>query len=374
MDASSRPLRSKSSRMGLWFLAFCALALAVSQRLDLSLCADARHATIRELVRGERDADVVFVGSSQTARGVVPALFDARARELLGRDVRSVNISTFGNARHISYLTLERWLAVHPETQVVYVECGVLSDVPEYPHKTLTRFGEPLDALAMAWQRPYAYRDGKEFLQLEKAGAGFDLGGIFRAWSVAQLNIDLALDVLGRGPEDCVRTLANLAAERGASPYWMPGEPEMRAVVARQVDERGYFRIELDSEEGIAARRSVEKQAAVVSYEKALAAEWKGPDDFADPGRFRVTRLYAEKIARLCRERGIRLVFLDQPNFRGRPLRPAQVEFYRSLGELFQQDKSVLYREESFLDSGHLSVVGAEFASRALAEHFAALK
>lgn len=374
MDASSRPLRSKSSQAGLWFLAFCALALAVSQHFDLSLCADARHATIRELVRGESDAEVVFVGSSQTARGVMPAVFDARASELLGRDVRSVNVSTFGNARHISYLTLERWLAEHSAPRVVYVECGVLSDVPEYPHKTLTRFGEPLDALTMALQRPYAYRDGKEFQLLEKSGSGFDVGGIFRAWSVAQLNIDLALDVLGRGPEDCVRTLANLAAERGASPYWMPGEPEMRAVVARQVDERGYFRIELDSEEGIAARRSVEKQAAVVSYEKALAAEWKGPDDFADPGRFRVTRLYAEKIARLCRERGIRLVFLDQPNFRGRPLRPAQVEYYRSLGELFQQDKSVLYREESFLDSGHLSVVGAEFASRALAEHFAALK
>lgn len=374
MSASPRPLRSKSSLTGLWFVAFCALALAISQRFDLSLCADARHATIRELVRGERDAEVVFVGSSQTARGVIPATFDARASELLGREVRSTNLSTFGNARHISFLTLERWLEQHPAPAVVYVECGVLSDVPEYPHKTLTRFGEPLDALAMAWQRPYAYRDGKEFVQLEKSGAGIDVAGIFRAWSVAQLNVDLALDVLGRGSEDCVRVLANLALQRGSSPYWIPGEPQLASVVARQVAERGYFRIELDSEEGVAARRSVEKQAAAVSYEKALAAEWKGPDEFADPQRFRVARLYAEKIAQLCRERGIRLVFLDQPNFRGRPLRPAQVEFYRSLGELFVQDKSVLYREESFLDSGHMSVSGAEFASRALAEHFATLR
>ena len=374
MNANTSALRSKSSRTGLWFLAFCALALLVSQQLDLALCADARHATLRELVRGESHAEVVFVGSSQTARGVIPALFDQRATELLGRDVHSVNLSTFGNARHISYLTLERWLEHHPAPRVVYVECGVLSDVPEYPHKTLTRFGRPLDALAMAWERPYAFVDGREFLRIEKTGAGFDVGGVFRAWAVAQLNLDLTLDVLGRGPEDCARTLANLALERGASPYWMPGEPQMRAEIARQVDERGYFRIELASAEGVEARRSVEKQAALVSYEKALAAEWKGTDDFADPERFRVTRLYAEKIARLCRQRGVRLVFLDQPNFRGRPLRPAQVEFYRSLGELFQQDKSVLYREESFLDSGHLSVAGAEFASRALAEHFATLK
>ncbi|MBM3989792.1 MAG: hypothetical protein FJ298_02165 [Planctomycetes bacterium] len=374
MDAHSSPLRSKSSLTGLWFLVFCALALAVSQRFELGLCADARHATLRELVRDERDAEVVFVGSSQTARGVIPALFDQRATELLGRDVRSVNLATFGNARHISYLTLERWLAHHGAPRVVYVECGVLSDVPEFPHKTLTRFGEPRDALALAWERPYAFLDGKEFVRIEKSGAGFDVGGIFRAWSVAQLNADLALDVLGRGSEDCVRTLANLALERGESPYWMPGEPQMRAEIARQVEERGYFRIELDSAEGIEARRSVEKQAALVSYEKALAAEWKGPDEFANPARFRVTRLYAEKLARLCRAHGIRLVFLDQPNFRGRPLRPAQVEFYRSLGDLFVQDKSVLYRSESFLDSGHLSVAGAEFASRALASHFASLK
>jgi len=374
MDASTSPLRSKSSLAGLWFLGFCALALAVSQHFELALCADARHATLRELVRAERDAEVVFVGSSQTARGVIPELFYQRAKELLGRDVRSVNLATFGNARHISYLTLERWLEHHAAPRVVYVECGVLSDVPEFPHKTLTRFGKPRDALAMAWEQPYEFVDGREFVRFETSGAGFDVGGIFRAWSVALLNVDLALDVLGRGPEDCVRTLANFALERGASPYWMPGEPAMRAEIARQVEERGYFRIELDSAEGIEAHRSVEKQAAAVSYEKALAAEWKGSDDFADPARFRVTRLYAEKIARLCRKRGIRLVFLDQPNFRGRPLRPAQVAFYRSLGELFLQDKSVLYREESFLDSGHLSVAGAEFASRALAEHFATLK
>lgn len=369
MDATPTPLRSKSARVAAWFVLFCGLALVAAQRLQLGLCSDARHAVLRELVRAPEPAQVVFVGSSQTARGVIPAVFDARAAEL-GTPVRSVNLSFFGTSRQLAYLTLERWLDTHPDTTCAFVECGVLSDNQDFPHEALSRFEEPADALSLVLTQPYDVRNAREFKRRKDHPPTFDPLGAFTRVERFQLHAELSLEALGRGPEDCVRALFNLALQRGASLYWMPHEPTLAAVIEAQLSERGYYRIPPDSPLGIGGKAGVTKQAAAVSYENALAATFKDLDDFGDPERFRATKLYAERIAELCKDRGVRLVFLDQPNFRGRPLRPSQVAYYSQLAELFQQDKSVLYREESFQDSGHLSVSGAEFASKALAAHF----
>lgn len=372
MESLPHPLRSKTALVGVWFVLFGALALWAAQRLELALCADARHAVIRELTRAGEPAEVLFFGSSQTARGVLPQVFDARASELAGREVRSFNLSTFGHARHIAFLTLARWLRVNPPPRAVYVECGVLSDAPEYAHDTLARFMDPPDALRVLANAPYVARDAADFKRRKDHPERFDVLGLFSALERRQLNMEIALDALGRGPEDCVRAAFNLAVRGGAQLYWKPNEPQFDELVGAQVAERGYFRVAPESELGVGGKVKVTARAARIGYEEAVTATWTGVDEFADPARFSATRLYAREISALCRERGIELVFLDQPNFRGRPLRPAQVEFYRSLGELFVQDKAVLYREESFQDDGHLSVAGAEFASRALAEHYAA--
>lgn len=369
MQPAPSPLRSKSARVAAWFVVFVAGALGLSRRLDLGLCTDARHAVLRELVSRPEPAEVVFLGSSQTARGVIPAEFDARAAEL-GVPVRSVNLSFFGTSRQLAYLTLERWLDDHPETRCAWVECGVLSDSQDFPHESLSRFETPPDALSLAWTQPYDARSPREWKRRRDHPPVFDPLRLFTRLERFQLHAELALDSLGRGPEDCVRALFNLAMRGGSSPYWMPHEPTLDEVIGTQVEERGYYRVAPDSALGIRGKNSVEKQAAAVSYETALAATFRDEDDFAEPGRFRATKLYAERIAALCRKRGVRLVFLDQPNFRGRPLRPSQVAYYSSLGELFQQDKTVLYREESFQDSGHMSVQGAQFATRRIAEHF----
>jgi hypothetical protein len=369
MDAATTPLRSKSARLAAWFVLFCALTLVAAQCLQLGLCSDARHAVLRELVSSPEPATVVFVGSSQTARGVIPDVFDARAAEL-GVPVRSVNLSFFGTSRQLAYLTLERWLDAHPDTTCAYVECGVLSDNQDFPHEALSRFETPSDALSLVVSLPYDVRNAREFKRRKDHPPTFDPLGAFTRIERFQLHAELSLEALGRGPEDCVRALFNLAQRRGASPYWMPNEPTLASVIDAQVAERGYYRITPDSPLGLGGKAGVTKQAAAVSYETALAATFKDLDDFSEPTRFRATKLYAERIAALCKARGVRLVFLDQPNFRGRPLRPSQVAFYSQLAELFQQDKSVLYREESFQDSGHLSVMGAEFASKALATQF----
>jgi hypothetical protein len=365
------PLRSKTARIGLWYVLFCGLALAAAQRWRLAQCTDARDAVIRELSLGEQDADVLFLGSSQTARGVIPEVFDARYAELTGRSARSVNLAPFGAGRHIGYLELSRWLERHATPSIVVVEVGVTSDLVEYPHPVLSRFMGPLDALRGVRYAPYVARDNKEFARRSVDPPLWDPFGAFRALDRRTLHLELALEVLGRGPEDCVRASFGEALNRGSSPYWRPKVPDLAAIVAAQVAERGYCRITPESRDGIEGKTKVEQRNREIGYEAALAQPAWERDDIADPARCGPAKLYARRIAKLCRARGIRLVFVEQPNYRGRPLRPSQIELYRSLGELYEPDRAVLFREESFQDAGHLSVQGAEFLSRSLAEALA---
>jgi hypothetical protein len=301
---------------------------------------------------------------------VIPEAFDARFGELLGREVRSINLAPFGAGRHIGCLELERWLETHPQPSIVAVEVGVTSDVVESPQEFLSRFESPSDALRLIATAPYVYRDSKEQKRKADREPLFDPLGLFAALDRRTLHVELALDVFGRGPEDCVRAAFNRAVSGG--PYWMPGRPDLPAIVSAQVAERGYYRVTPDSPLGLGGKPRLEQRNREISYEDALAqTPSEDKSGFEQPDRHLPAKLYARRIAEICRGRGIRLVFVEQPNYRGRALRPSQIELYRSLGELFQPDRTVLFRESSFQDPGHLSVEGAEFLSRSLAEHLA---
>lgn len=365
-------LATKSASLGLVYIALCAAAFHLSGRLQLGQITDARDATLRELMREPRAADVLCLGSSQTARAIVPAEVEQSAARAGRADWRVLNLAPFGVGRHIGFLQLERWLATHPAPQVVVVEVGVTADLVETMHQMLPRYMDLGDAFGVVARRPYRFRDAKEQARKQSHPPLVDPGGLFTALDRFAMHLELAVEALGRGPEDLVRAAFNLAATRGESLYFRPGEPGLRASVAAQVGERGFYRIGPDSPEALEGRRKVEQQASRVDYQRSLATSWDAasePDVFADPDRFLPARQYARALARLTAKHGVRLVFLDLPNFRGKPLRPSQLEFYRSLGEVVQLDKAVLYREESFQDPGHLSVSGATYASRALAEH-----
>ena len=65
------PLASKTARVGLIYASLCGLLLWASLRERLSLAADWRYAALRELMLEEAPApDVIFLGSSRTARGL----------------------------------------------------------------------------------------------------------------------------------------------------------------------------------------------------------------------------------------------------------------------------------------------------------------
>ena len=88
------------------------------------------------------------------------------------------------------------------------------------------------------------------------------------------------------------------------------------------------------------------------------------------PDRFRATRLYAERLSDLCRERGIRLIFMELGAFAEPRLGPSQVAVHEACGEVFQPDPAELQRIENYLDPGHLSRAGAELYTRRLAQFY----
>lgn len=368
-------LNSKSARAGLLYIALCALAFAWTQREQLGLITDGRDATIRELMRDPAPADVLFLGSSATARGVIPAEFEARARELSGQPWRALNLAPFGAGRHIGFLELERWLEAHAPPRAVVVEVGVTSDLVGYMHQMLPRFMDASDCVRVVRERPHRFRDAREMSRRLRSPVRFDPWGAFAALDRVAMHLELALEVLGRGPEDLVRAAFNFARNGGESLYHKPGDSTLRSTVELQVAEQGYCRIGPESPEGLEGKKLVLARAAKTPYEEAVALAWNpdSADEFADESISRAARLYARQMRRLAERHGMRLCFLELPNFRGRPLSPAQVAFYRELGELLEPDKAVLYREESFQDLGHLSVEGATHLSRFVAERLTAL-
>jgi hypothetical protein len=370
-------LKSKSARVGLLYIALCAAALAWSQRSLLGLVTDARDGALRELLLDPAPADVLCFGSSATARAVRPEAVEERVREARGESWRVLNLAPFGVGRHIGLLEFEHWLETHAAPKFVVVEVGVTADLVESMHQMLPRYMGLGDAARVVAHRPYRYRDAREQLRRTRAPPSFDPWGAFTALDRQAMHLELGVKALGRGPEDVVRAAFNLASNGGESLYFRPGDPLVRQALEAQVAERGFFRVTPESEQGVKGKESVARQAASVDYERALTTSWnlaEETDVFAEAGSFRAARLYAEAIVRLAQRHEVRVVFLDLPNFRGKPLRPSQIEFYSRLGVLVQLDKSVLYREESFQDVGHLSVVGAEYASRELAERLLALE
>jgi hypothetical protein len=370
-------LGTKSASVGLLYIALCAAALSFSQRRLLGLVTDARDGALRELLRDPAPADVLCFGSSATARAVRPEALEQRVREARGESWRVLNLAPFGVGRHIGLLEFEHWLDTHAAPRFVVVEVGVTADLVESMHQMLPRYMGPGDAARVVAHRPYRYRDAREQRRRTLDPPSFDPWGAFTALDRQAMHLELALRALGRGPEDVVRAAFNLASTGGDSLYFRPGDPLVRQALEAQVAERGFFRVTPESAEGVKGKQTVVQQAASVDYERALTTSWnlaEEPDVFAEAGSFRAARLYAEALAELAKRRGVRVVFLDLPNFRGKPLRPSQIEFYSALGELVQLDKAVLYREESFQDVGHLSLVGAEHASRELADRLLALE
>ena len=380
-------LRHKSVRLALWYVALCALAFGWARSARYSLCSDWRFAALRELMKPWRpEAHVLFLGSSRTARGVVPAAFEAELSARGGLERRALNLAVSGLPRHVNYLQLVDYLRDHEPPEVLFVEVDTFDDLVScWPHQVLPRFMDFSDALRVAWKRPYLLESQKHAGRVHQAGGDIYADGLLRKIDRSGRQIELALGVLGRGPEDTTRTLFNglrngwdawqaqhtWAAARAqlANPYWAapPELPITPETMQQQLDDRGWHRDDPERPEAKLGREKVIAKAARVSLEDALRT--RSTEVLDDSARYRAMVLYTKLVIELSDQHGIRLVFTFLPGFRDNLMSPSQQEFYETRSELFQPDFSVLWREEKYQDLGHLTFEGAREYSAQLARY-----
>ena len=374
---------SKTARVGLFYVLLCALALGFAQRQRLGWCVEFRLAAMRELLQDEKLApEVLYLGSSRTLRGIRPSIAKEEF-ERLGSALRSgVNLGNNGTPRQLNALVLEDWLAHHPAPKVVCVEFGD-ADLVNWPHELLSNVSTPGDALRLAWHSPYLIRSAKEYRRILPVIEAGKVDSIREVMSRRHWHAELALTVLGRGPEDVVRTAFNAFAnawEARASgevwsglrnPYWASQPPIDRETIDRQLAEQGWYRMDPQSDLMRNGRELVDKRAAQISIEAANALRRK--DVLEGNPLHRATLLYTQRIIELCRERDIRLVFHYMPGFRdGNGILSVEHErFISGLGEMFIPDMQALQAAENYADPGHFTELGAERYTRELARFLA---
>lgn len=372
-------LAHKTVRTALAYVALCALALGFARWQRLALCADWRFAALREEMRSGEPADVLFLGSSRTSRGVRPLVFEEALAELGRGPLRAVNLGVMGFPRQVDYLLLSDWLRDHPAPEAVFVEVGDV-DLADRPHEALSRFMGPRDALRLALRRPYRAEDG-EMLQRWSEDPEGALDRLLRSTARGAFHLELALDALGRGPEDVVRWTWNhlrngwergLAPDGLGFPYWAapPAPPIARAPLLHQLEHHGWYQLSRESGDWLNGKAEVAARASRVAVDGPL--ERRYPQDVLAPDRYRFLRLYGRLLSDLCRRHGIRLVFFHLPGFRQRDLSESQEALYESLGELYRPDRRALSDEALYQDPGHLSDEGAAWYTRRLAEWYAA--
>ena len=381
-------LLQKSVRTACFYVLGCCACLFGARAQRLSLCADWRFAALRELQRPERgDADVLFMGSSCTARGVRPRIV---AEELasLGQPALDLrNLAVMGEPRHVNFLQLESYLRDHEPPRVVFAEVGRV-DEPDRPHPALTGFMGPRDAVRVAASIPYRWKNPAAEGQAVRSGRAAAPDTWLGSLDRRGFHLEFALEALGRGPEDFARALFNRArnalmagapppnpAVEGlagwSNPYWAVDPPIALGVLGQQLDDWGWYRTDADGPTYAQGLERVRKRAARVPIERAVSQSLSF--ELADSRKHRAVKIYTAQLARLCERHGIRLVFMHLPGFREKNLSPEQVELYTGCGDLFRPDLRALFAEVHYADPGHLTESGAAHYSRELAGFLAGI-
>lgn len=366
-------LTGKTVRTILWYLLLCGVALWASRAGLLGHLANARLTVIRELTLDQEqgEAQVAFFGSSRTWRGIKPDSFATMTEEYLGAPMSAVNLGMGGASRHMSYLIVREYLETH-SPEVVFVEVGAV-DVMKAPHEMLSRLLSPSDAIELMAHRPYAWEQRGE----RQDGPAVDgVLAFFDEFDRLRFHGEIALDAVSRGPEDVARALFNQyangvagaldASAESYSPghlldgwrsrfgdlYWSPAGDQN--LVVWDLAERGWGRA--TDKAGAQARRAALHAVAAENEGKKLQ-----PYRVTLGGRSGnpMVERYSELLAELCREKGVRLIWMELPGFYDGTLSPFQIQFYRRSAELFRPKHAVLHDAELYFDEAHLNPIGA---------------
>ncbi len=388
-DTRPKPfLLQKTVLAGLCYVALCLGLLAHSRHERLSLVQPTRSALVREMLCPEQPpADVLFLGSSRTARGAIPEVFEQRYEELTGERVRALNLATLGRSKHINYLTLVEYLSAFPPPKAVFLEVGQL-DRTEHAHDLTARFMSPADVLRVLWRAPYRARTRERSQELTANPPGNAFDSFFLYLERCFANVDLAMEGLGRGPEDEAFALycrarnawAGLLGGAGAgrsrfeaafeglqSPYASEVIESSDADLSQQIRDRGWYQVKTTGNYYQKGKAHLDEWDRTLNGDSAFRRT-KMPVDYTLPGRYLATILYTKAFVDLCQRHGIRLIQVEIPGFLDDAMSNSQIAYYRRKGELYQPPDRVVLAKENFADVNHLDEEGAKKFTRALAQ------
>ena len=315
MSSETRRTHFHPFRVVAMFLVLFPACLVVSEGLGLNF--SHQNERLRELgilfeEARQHPADILYLGSSRTMLGVSPVEVEREYRRLRpDESMRGVNLGFELSDWAVMFSLLSRYLRQVEAPRVVALEVGLI-DAHRKQHRLMKNFVHP-----------------------------GDLPALFGSWSFANW-LELGLGVVARGPVDLAFALT------------------MPDLDGQAICKRGGW-----VEKGGALRHILDRRDKVADTDLVPLLARRARGDINRLNKVELSRRFAKRVAELCDERGVRLVFVHIPQFMEPRLNLHQWEFYRRLGEVLEPDYPRLYRTELYREHVHVNREGArEFSAQ----------
>lgn len=273
----------------------------------------------------ETPVDVVFVGSSRTARGMVPPKIEA-ALEARGQDLRVLNLSIPASGLDIRE-TLLREALEGKTVKLIYI--SLVEAFPRDGHQAFGELGRVSEVLSSPW--------------IVNRNLPVNLARL----PVRQMKLALA----SQFPEGF-----------GYRPAFVPESYPGSTIDGRFFNE-GFS---LAADAAIVARPGHEAALSEETERRKREITWPILPDNLSWIEFGVSRTYVARMAALAEEHGAELAFLFLPFYEGFET-PIEAEWVTEFGPLYRAD-FMMAAPENYIDAAHASSRGSDLLAPWIAD------
>ena len=282
-----------------------------------------------QLAQPSREYDYAFIGSSHTWNGLDAARI---GRELAGSADRAINLAINWDGRDVHGLIARDFLARHKVKNLV-VECFLYETPKSHPYFPYLCL--PADVFGHAKARPLADRRTWDLAGDYKKPVNFVLDNIASLGVKGYFRLYDKLTWSGPSPEK----LADYNRERGS--YLYDGSPESR-------------------------KKWLAEQKVFTAPPKT--DNWSPTN--VDNWRKTIWNVELTGLARLCRQKGVRLAFVFLPRRVNHRPSPGYRKYLRGLGDIIPFPREINADPALWRNATHLNIAGA----KAMTDHFIALE
>lgn len=279
----------------------------------------------RELAKKPAEYDYAFIGSSHIWNAMDAPLI---GRELGGsaqtainlgvnwggRDVHCLIARDFIERHRVKNLVIEVWRYEHPRSHDYFPFLSLPGDVLR--HVEARKLGRK-----ETWDLEGDYKKPMDFVLAQLASSG--IKGYRRIWDWLTYNKAHARE----------RMEAN---DRLRGFYPVPGDPQ--AVAKFQAGQEDYTT-------------------------PPTPAEWD-PEAVEGGKEWTIWHTELSGLARLCRKRGTRMIFLFLPYRANQRPSPKYVRYLKTMGQVYDLPREIMVHKSYWRDRGHLTPEGSEMLSR----------